>query len=422
MEYKTLDKKSYKLHFIKTDRFKTITIRVMLRNKVEKEKIALRNFLMDIMTFSTEAYPTRKELVEHSQDLYGVNIYSRVYRIGRKNSMNLFANFLNEKYTEEGMLEESIKFLSEILFHPNVENKSFDKTSFQVIKNTMQASLKTIKDNSKRYSLIRMLETMSSDAPYSYREYGYQEDFDKITEESLYEYYKDVIKNSNVDIYVLGNFNDKQMEEYMDKYMHFNTLKKEDKQIEIKHTSYRKKTQTKCEKEHFNQSKLSIGCKLLDLTPREKHYVLTLYNIILGGSADSKFFKNIREKHSICYYINSTLKKLDNLLLIRSGISKERFDEAIKLIKGEMQDMAKGKITEKEIDAAKSLYLTSLEESYDDDEAIIDMYLAKDITGIGDLDERKKEIMSVTKDEIVEVASKVKMDTIYLLEGDMEDE
>lgn len=422
MEYKILDKKAYKLHFIKTDRFKTITIRVVLRNKIEKEKIALRNFLMDILTFSTENYPTRKELVECSQDLYSVNIYSRAYRIGKQNSMNFFVNFLNEKYTEEGMLEESIKFLAEILFHPNTKNKSFDKDSFQVIKNTMQASLKTIKDNSKRYSLIRMLEEMSEDAPYSYREYGYQEDFDKITEESLYEYYKEVIKNSYADIYVLGNFDDKQMEEYMDKYMHFNTLKKEDKEIEIKHENYRKKPQTVKEKDHFNQSKLSIGCKLLDLTPREKNYVLTLYNIILGGSADSKFFKNIREKHSICYYINSTPKKLDNLLLIRSGISKERFDEAIKLIKNEIQDMEKGNFTEKEIDAAKSLYLTSLEESYDNDEAIIDMYLAKDLTGIGDIEERKQEIMTVTKDEIIEVAKKVHMDTIYLLEGDMEDE
>lgn len=422
MEYKTIDKKSYKLHFIKTDRFKTITIRVALRNKIEKEKIVLRNFLMDMLTYSTESYPTRKELVEHTQDLYAINIYSRVYRIGKQNSMNLFTSFLNEKYTEENMLEESIKFLSEILFHPNVKNKSFDKDSFQVVKNAMQASLKTIKDNPKRYSLIRMLEVMSEDSPYSYREYGYQEDFDKITEESLYEYYKDVIKNSHVDIYVLGNFDDKQMESYMDQYMHFNTLKKEDKNIEIKHDSTRKKPQVVKEKDHFNQSKLSIGCKLLDLTEREKNYVLTLYNIILGGSADSKFFKNIREKHSLCYYINSTPKKLDNLLLIRSGISKERFDEAVKLIKNEMLEMEKGNITEHEIESAKNLYLTSMEESYDDDEAIIDAYLAKDLTGIGTIEERKQKMITVTKEEIIEVAKKVKMDTIYLLEGDMEDE
>lgn len=422
MEYKQIDKKSYRLHFIKTDRFKTITIRVTLRNKVEKEKIALRNFLMDILTFSTEICPTRKELVEQSQDLYGINIYSRAYRIGKQNSMNLFANFLNEKYTEKGMLEESIKFISEILFHPNVKNKSFDEESFKVIKNTMQASLKTIKDNTKRYSLIRMLEEMNEEEPYSYREYGYQEDFDKITKENLYEYYKEVIKNSYVDIYVLGNFDEKQMEEYMDKYMQFNTLKKEDKNLEIKHKSYRKRPQIKSEKDRFNQSKLSIGCKLLELTEREKNYVLTLYNIILGGSADSKFFKNIREKHSICYYINSTPKKLDNLLLIRSGISKERFEEAIKLIKLEMKEMEKGKFTEKEIDAAKSLYLTSLDEVYDDEEAIIDIYLANDLMGIGDIKTRKEEIMTVTKEEIMEVSKKVKIDTIYLLEGEMEDE
>ena len=68
------------------------------------------------------------------------------------------------------------------------------------------------------------------------------------------------------------------------------------------------------------------------------------------------------------------------------------------------------------------MYLSSLEEVYDDDEAIIDMYLASNLLGVGDIETRKNEIMSVNKEEITRLAKKVKLDTIYLLEGGQEDE
>ena len=34
MEYKQIDKRSYKLHLIKTDKFKTITVRCIFKEKI----------------------------------------------------------------------------------------------------------------------------------------------------------------------------------------------------------------------------------------------------------------------------------------------------------------------------------------------------------------------------------------------------
>ena len=58
-----------------------------------------------------------------------------------------------------------------------------------------------------------------------------------------------------------------------------------------------------------------------------------MVNMILGGTSESKFFQIIREKHSLAYYVYSSLNKLDHLMLIRAGISKDNFDKTIKLIK-----------------------------------------------------------------------------------------
>ena len=43
--------------------------------------------------------------------------------------------------------------------------------------------------------------------------------------------------------------------------------------------------------------------------------------------------------------------------------------------------------------------------------------MAKDLLNLGDIEERKREVMKVTKEDIVNVAKKIKIDTIFLLEG-----
>ena len=53
-----------------------------------------------------------------------------------------------------------------------------------------------------------------------------------------------------------------------------------------------------------------------NLTVFEKQYVLYIYSFILGGSPNSKLFKTVREKNSLCYSISATFKAIYNILYI----------------------------------------------------------------------------------------------------------
>ena len=133
MDYKKIDLGSYNLHLIKTDRFKTLTIRVCLRDKIIKEEITVRNFLSSFLTYSTDTYRTKREMVLHAQDLYAANIYTKSYRSGNYNMVNFFMSTLNEKYTEEGMLEKTIEFLADVIFHPNFNDLDKFKESYDFL-------------------------------------------------------------------------------------------------------------------------------------------------------------------------------------------------------------------------------------------------------------------------------------------------
>lgn len=417
MEYKKIDMTAFNLHLIKTDRFKTVNIRVCLRDEIKKEEITLRNMLASFLTYSTDTYPTKRDIVLKAQDLYAVNVYTKSYRSGRFNMINFCMSLLNEKYTEKGMLEESIKFLADIIFNPNFKNKEAFDNAFKFLYDSIETSMKGIKENPTTYSVIRMLEEMDKDMPYSYREFGYLGDLDKLNRETLFKYYDKILKNSLIDVYVIGNIDFNEMESLLKKYLTFSTFKRPKKPQLITHDKLPLRSKNIKEQEDSNQSKLSIGCKIGDLTEFERNYVLTLYNMILGGNSESKFFQIIREKHSLAYYVYSSLNKLDSLMIIKAGISKENFDKTLRLIKKLMKDMTKGKFTEEDINVVKENYLSLLREIEDNENAIIETYLAKDLLNLGDIEERKKEVMKVSKKDIIEVAKKVKIDTVFLLEG-----
>ena len=109
-------------------------------------------------------------------------------------------------------------------------------------------------------------------------------------------------------------------------------------------------------------------------------------------------------------------------MLIRAGISKSNFEYVVKLIKKEMKEMEEGTFKDEDIVIAKNNYLTLLKEIEDNENAIIETYLAKDLLNLGDIEERKQMVEKVTKEDIMKVAKKVKIDTIFLLEGNKEDE
>lgn len=422
MNYRKLDMGSYQLHLISTNRFKTILTRVCFRDKIVKEEITLRNFLTNFLTYSTATYKTKRELVLKAQDLYAANIYTKAYRAGNYNMISFYLSILAEKYTEKGMIEQSIALLSDILFNPNFEDDETFNEAFHFLYSAMETAIDGLKEDPTLYSTVRMLENLGENQPYSFHEHGYIEDLKKIDKASLKDYYQKVINHSLVDIYIIGNFDEQEMIEIIKKYMRFETFKRPKESQIIFHEKLPKKIKTEKESTEGAQSKLSIGCKIDQLNEFERNYVLTIYNFLLGNGSESKFFRIIREKHSLAYYIYSSLNKMDHLMIIRAGISKENFNATIKLVKKLMKEIEEGSFTEEEIDVAKQNYVTFLKEIEDSESAIIETYLAKDLLSLGDIEERKREVLKVTKEDIMKIAKKIKIDTIFLLEGDIEND
>ena len=418
MKYVKKELPSYNLHMIQTDKFKSVHIEVIFGQKIKKDKITINNFLSTIMTYSTKKYNTKIKYARRLEELYAVSMYSNCFRLGNSMNIDFSMKILNDKYAEKGLLEKAIDFLYEVLFNPNVENNQFDKNSFNVIMHNEKSQIERFKEDQRSYAVLRLLELYNEDAPYSFNMRGYLDDLNKITPQSLYEYYKEFIKCNDIDIFVIGDIDCDYVEKIISNKIKFNNTKEKDKDVIIEAKKHREKPLEIIENDNTNQSKLNIVCSLENINEFEKKYVLMIYNIILGGNADSKFFKNIREKYSLCYYATSNANKLDNIMLISSGINKENYSKILILINKEMQDMREGIFSDEDVEKAKTYYISALEEVEDNPSQIISAYHATDKLGMDELEKRKEQIKKITKEDIISVANKVFVDTIFLLGGD----
>lgn len=416
MDYEQVNMGSYNLHIIKTNKFKTITVEVDFRRKIKKEEITIRNLLKSILLTTNKNFKTERELIKETENLYDLKLISTNMRIGAYSNLSFKIRFLNEKYTEKDMNEYSIAFLMNILFNPNVEENKFSSDDLKKCKSRLEKSIQKLSDNKLKYTLFKLLET-TKDQPYSYNSYGYIEDLEKITPASIYEYYKSVLADDYVDIFVVGDVDATKIKNLLKKYFKANTFKKVKNDILVDELSVRKRIRKLKEEDDANQSQLTVLCTLNGLTTFERKYVLLVYNEILGGSSNSLLFDTVREKNSYAYYINSNQKAYDNILMIYSGIESGNSENVLKLIKKTLQNLAKGNFSETGLENAKETIISSIKASTDSPAGIINTYYAKVLVNSDDFDQRIANIQKITKEDVMGLSKKVTMHTVYLLEG-----
>ena len=413
--YKKIKANNYNIHFIKTDKYKTITIKINFKRPNVKEEITKRNVLVETLFSYTKKYSNKRLLDIEAENLYGLAYRGFVFSSGIYSILSLEETFLDEKYTENGMIKKSIDLLCEVIFNPNCKDNKFISDGFIKAYHNIEDELLSLKENTNLYSQIRLVELLD-DPVISMRNMGYLEDLKKINESNLYDYYLDVLNNDIVDIFIIGNVNDKIID-YIKAKFNFNKRTDYDKEHIYNPFFYHNPENYYLEDINTSQSKLVMGFKLIDLTDFERRYVLSCYNYILGGSADSKLFKNVREKESLCYSISSTSYPLTGLFLIKAGINASNYDKTLSLVKKEVSDMNKGLFNDNDLDNAKLAYLSSLKELKDNPGGILSLYMSKHYVKADSYNNKIKNIKKVTKQDILVLAKKIKLDTVYLLKG-----
>jgi len=422
MNYKKYDLLSYQLHCVKIDKFRKSQITINFKRKVRKEEITLRTLLSKVLTESSKTYPNSRKIAIETENLYNASFGAGSYISGNYSVISFDCMFLNDEWIEDNLFEKSVGFLLELIMNPHVEDGKFFEKSFNLAKASLEQEIKSIKDNPNQYGAIRLYEEIDANSVASYNGIGYLEDLEKITARDLYEYYKTMLTNDLVDVFIISPKEPEDVKEMFGSKFKLNVLKKQGESHFVLYNKYRKRNKIVHEQSNFKQSQILVACKFDELTDFERKYVSTIYSYILCGGPSSKLFATVREENSLCYSISSSFKGIYQFLIISAGIDAKDFKKCLRLIKQELKNMAQGKFEAEKIDEAKITYLNSFKELKDSPSRILGTYVSHEYLNSDLIDEREEKIKQVTKDMIIEFAKKLHVDTVYVLEGSDDDE
>ena len=165
----------------------------------------------------------------------------------------------------------------------------------------------------------------------------------------------------------------------------------------------------------ITQGKLVIGLDVL-LKKENISYITMVYNTILGVGANSKLFRNVREKESLAYSCGSNYLKRKQNIMIRAGIEIENYEKALDIIKKQLEDIKNGDFTDEDIKSAKNLIFATIDSIEVEQDTEISYYFGQELAKSDvTIKEYKKKKKKVTKEQIEEVANSIKINTIYFL-------
>lgn len=417
MKYKKYEFPSFNVYTVKCDKFKSCHMEIIYRDTFDKNEFIPRSLAAYIVTNSTKKYPKIKDVAIRKEELYKTKFYGLNGRIGNTMMTNFVLNFINPSYAlENDFLNDVLIFAFEAIENPNVIDDEFEPKIFNIIKNQNLDNIKSIKENPSKLAINRALTSMDSDSPSSYGLIKNEEFLTDLSSKETYKSYKKMLKNSLCDIFIIGNLDMDKVIKIIEKNFHNRSIKSNDIKMYVNNTT-RRKTLEVTENSKFVQTNLLNIFNLVELTTREKNLVFPLFNHIFGnGTLNSKLYKYLREENSLCYGVSSMYLKYDQLLMIQSSLSKDSIKLANKLILKALKEMQTGDFSDAELEDAKTSLIFGTKVAMDNPISIIDNYVFNTYDNIPLLEDRPKEIKSVTKEEIVKMASKIKLNTVYVLE------
>lgn len=411
------DMKGYKLHLINTGKYKTNTLVWKMKAPINAENVTLRALLPYVLQSNSKKYPSTALLRSYLDDLYGAVFYVDLAKKGEYHVISMIIEVANEKFLTDStpLLKKAVEFLAEILTNPNTDGNAFNRETVEQEKRTLKQRIQSVFDDKMKYSNFRLIEEMCKDEPYALNVHGRIEDVDSITPEALYEYYQQAINEDELDLYIIGDIDEEETASIVDEEFHFQsrTPKKTGTgRVKIG------EVQEIQEVQDIRQGKLNIGFRTNILYGEPDYFPLQVLNGIYGGFSHSKLFINVREKNSLAYYAASRLESHKGLMIVMSGIDSKNYQQAVDIIKEQMEAMKKGDFSDEELAQTKAVIKNQLLETMDTARGTIEILYHNVVAGKNiSVDEWLTRVDETTKEDIEKAAAKIQLDTIYFLTG-----
>jgi predicted Zn-dependent peptidase len=402
---------------IHSEKFKTTDILLNFRNLLEKDTATNRGLIPSILKAGSTNYPTKKAISRELERLYGASFGSNVIKQGLQQILTFKMSLVNDAYLEHSgsVLDDAFKLLADIIFNPKLENGVFEEKLVLAEKRLLAEHFDSLYDNKIRYAYDQLLNHMFKGEKYQVRSIGQKEDLAFVNPTSTYQAYQTMMQEDAIDLFIIGDIDEARIKKLIETYFNVAERKAEFEVLDLEENQIREVNEV-VEYQDVSQAKLNIGLRTATRGTDSDYYAMLVLNGMLGGYPHSLLFKNVREKHSLCYYISSTIDRAKGAMFIYAGIEHSDYQKAVDLTLEQIELLKAGEYSQELLDNTKNALINDLLEMNDSPSAILSTDFASLLYHeVYDVQKRIKEIEAIAFDDILQAAKKLKLDTIFYL-------
>lgn len=412
------------LYMVKTKKFKTDLIGIYIKRHLKKEEAAKNALLTRLLLRGTEQHPSTKALNIHLEESYGMILVSDVVKYGEYHILQFKLQFPDPRHIQEkNIFDKALKILKEVIFNPLLKDGGFDQDFFNQEKEHLIDEINSRVNDKMSYSLERCIECMYEGEAYSEYVYGDEEAVNIITPEALYQHYLQVIHDSLIDICVMGEIESDQVRQQIEETF---PIEENDFDEDFEMCDYHTPESVNEVVENFpvKQGKLVMGyhTNICQTDPLYEASVLAYH--ILGGGATSKLFTELREENSLCYYVYAKSDKFKGCLFIGAGIESENYDLVKEMIAATIKKVKEGQINQMDLDQATESMIASIRSLSDFPNSFINFFytevLGQSLKKSFDMEAMIEGYKNVQLQDVIDVYSRLELDTIYFIKGETE--
>lgn len=419
------------LYVHRTDKFKTNTVFVFIHQNLAAELATKTALLPMVLKRGTEAHPTTAELNRHLDWLYGAEIQTGILKMGERQIISVRLEMPNSKYlpnrharcscggkVAEDLLVEGFRTLGQVVFRPAREGNGLRKSYVTQEKANLKRQIDSIINEKSEYASIRLFEEMCKGERYGVSRLGKIDDIEAVDAVSLAQYHEEILSENPLDIFFVGNVEPASVVHIAQSVL-LDQGTRSDSPIRIPPADVHvtpEEVRAIREAQDINQAKLVMGFRTGMSMADEGFWALKFYNGVLGMFPHSRLFQNVREKHSLAYYIYSRIEATKGLLTIGSGIDEQAFEQVVRITRQEMEELAEGRISNEEMDFTLKGFVNRIKSREDAPSSKILNILEGRINGVAlSASEEIRRLTDITKEEVARAGQRIALDTIYFL-------
>ena len=400
---------------LKNTDFQTIIIQVMFPYKKEVKDLAHISLLPALLDSMNNKYKNESDFVLERKKLMILNTGVNRTSFGESGYFSFNMIVPDTFALGKDLLEEQFAFFKEIIYNPRIEYDGFLEFELDREVNNIKRSIDNSLKNMMPYHSYKIKKLIDDEGVLSESLIDNQDQLDKITPQSLYEFYKKYIRDSQPIIYVFGNVDEKRINELCKKYLYISKFENTTSEIKLNYfLSPRNEVNNIEENSTFKDSAISYVYKVKDMREDDIVY-LNVIRDLLNSLSSRLLSKKLRDENDLIYSSKVISYDRFGVFEITALINKDNVSLVKLKILEVMNDLKNVELITPLLDNIKDRKRLNLLRMLDDKLALFGDFIVEDL-GFDDTTQQFYEkIKKVKAEDIAKFIDRLVLDTVYFL-------